>query len=280
MCLNSPGGKCAAPVDPYDAGVATAPVGQILAHWQGIRRMSQLSLANEAQVSPRHVSFVESGRSRPSAAMVLTLARALDVPLRERNQMLLAAGHAPVYPHADLDAPAMAPVRAAVDRILDHHAPFPAVVLDRHWNLVTANEPAGALFGWLLGERSSEPANVVRLMYDPAGLRPHVANWHEVGEMLIQRVHREAVGGTPDADTQDLLDEALAQPGVPVAWRTPDFVPAPTPMLPIRFAKDGLALSYFSMVTTLGTPLDITAQELRIESFYPADEATERHRWL
>jgi transcriptional regulator with XRE-family HTH domain len=240
--------------------------------------MSQLTLASEAQVSPRHVSFVESGRSRPSAAMVLTLARALDVPLRERNQMLLAAGHAPVYPQADLDSPAMAPVRAAIDRILGHH-PFPAVVKDRHWNLVTANEPAGALFGWLLGERASEPANVVRLMFDPHGLRPHVANWDEVAEMLIQRVHREAVGGASDPDTQDLLDEALAQPGVPEAWRTPDFVLAPTPMLPIVFSKDGLTVSYFSMVTTLGTPLDITAQELRIESFYPADDATERHRW-
>jgi transcriptional regulator with XRE-family HTH domain len=259
--------------------VATAPVGQILAHWRGVRRMSQLTLAHEAEVSPRHVSFVESGRSRPSAAMVLTLARALDVPLRERNQMLLAAGHAPVYPQADLDAPTMAPVRAAVDRILSHHAPFPAVVLDRHWNLVRANEPAGALFGWLLGERASEPANVVRLMFDPAGLRPHVANWDEVGEMLIQRVHREAVGGAPDLDTRDLLEEALAQPGVPAGWRTPDFVLAPTPVLPIAFAKDGLVLSYFSMVTTLGTPLDITAQELRIESFYPADEATGRHTW-
>jgi len=241
--------------------------------------MSQLSLASEARVSPRHVSFVESGRSRPSAAMVLTLARALDVPLRERNQMLLAAGHAPVYPQADLDSPAMAPVRAAVDRILAHHAPFPAVVKDRHWNLVTANEPARAMFGWLLGERAAEPANVVRLMFDPEGLRPHVANWDEVAGMLIQRVHREAAGGTPDLDTRDLLDEALAQPGVPRAWHTPDFVPAPTPVLPIVFAKDGLTLSYFTMVTSLGTPLDITAQELRIESFYPADEATERHRW-
>jgi transcriptional regulator with XRE-family HTH domain len=241
--------------------------------------MSQLALASEAQVSPRHVSFVESGRSRPSAAMVLTLARALDVPLRDRNQMLLAAGHAPVYPQADLDAPLMAPVRAAVDRILDHHVPFPAVVKDRHWNLVTANEPARALFGWLLAERASEPTNVVRLMFDPEGLRPHVANWDEVAEMLIQRVHREAVGGTTDIDTRDLLDEALARPGVPEAWRSPDFVPAPTPVLPIVFAKDGLTLSYFTMVTSLGTPLDITAQELRIESFYPADDATERHRW-
>ena len=241
--------------------------------------MSQLALASEAQVSPRHVSFVESGRSRPSAAMVLTLARALDVPLRERNQMLLAAGHAPIYPQADLDAPAMAPVRAAVERILDHHAPFPAMVKDRHWNLITSNEPARALFGWLLGERVSRPINVVRLMFDPDGLRPHIANWDEVAGMLIQRVHREAVGGTPDLDTQDLLDEALARPGVPEVWRSPDFVLPPTPMLPIVFAKDGLMLRYFVMVTSLGTPLDITAQELRIECSYPADEATERHRW-
>src|SRR4029450_10680537 len=187
-CLNSPGGKCAAPVDPYDAGVATPPVGQLLAHWRGVRRMSQLTLASEAQVSPRHVSFVESGRSRPSAAMVLTLARALDVPLRERNQMLLAAGHAPIYPQADLDAPGMGPGRAAARAPLPPHA------------------PPRPLFGWLRGERVSRPINGVRLMFDPDGLRPHIANWDEVAGMLIQRVHREAVGGTADRDAHDLVD--------------------------------------------------------------------------
>ena len=127
---------------------------------------------------------------------------------------------------------------------------------------------------------TGEVANIVLChSLDPEGLRPHIANWDEVAEMLIQRVHREAVGGTADVDTRDLLDEALARPGVPEAWRSPDFVPAPTPVLPIVFAKDGLTLSYFTMVTSLGTPLDITAQELRIESFYPADDASERHRW-
>jgi transcriptional regulator with XRE-family HTH domain len=142
--------------------------------------MSQLDLAVEAQVTPRHVSFVESGRARPSREMVLALAGALDVPLRERNQLLLAAGYAPLYRETGVEEPAMAQVRAALDRVLRHHEPFPAVVLDRHWDILMANAAATAMFAWLLGrERSERPANVLRLMFDPDGLRPFVANWEQ-----------------------------------------------------------------------------------------------------
>jgi transcriptional regulator with XRE-family HTH domain len=242
--------------------------------------MSQLALASEAQVSPRHVSFVESGRSRPSAAMVLTLARALDVPLRERNQMLLAAGYAPIYRETGIAEPAMSQVRAALERVLRYHEPFPAVVMDRHWNLMLTNAAAASMFTWLLGNgRSTSPPNVLRLMFDPGGLRPYVANWEQVGEALIQRVHREAVGGVPDAETAALLRQVLGLPGIPDRWRTPDFTATPTPVVPVQFRKGHLGVSYFSMVTTVGTPLDVTAQEIRLESFFPADEATERHRW-
>jgi transcriptional regulator with XRE-family HTH domain len=255
-----------------------SPVGELLRRWRRVRGLSQLGLALEASTTPRHVSFVESGRSQPSRAMVLRLARVLDVPLRERNQLLLAAGYAPLYHEAGLEGAAAAQVRAALERMLAEHEPLPAVVMDRHWNVVEANAAAGRFFGWLLGEREG-PANVVRLMFAPDGLRPHVTNWEAAAEALIQRVHREAVGGVPDAETLALRDEALAQPGVPPEWRLPDPARAPLPVVPVAFAKDGLALSYFSMVTTLGTPQDALLQEIRIESFFPADDVTAAHAW-
>jgi transcriptional regulator with XRE-family HTH domain len=249
-------------------------VGELLRHWRRERRLSQLSLALEAATTARHLSFIETGRSQPSRAMVLRLARALDVPIRERNQLLLSAGYAPLYGEAGLEDEAAAQVRAALEQMLASHEPHPAVLMDRHWDILRANDGAQALFGWLLGERAAEPANVIRLMFDPGGLRPYVANWEAAAEALVQRVHREAVGGVPDSRTRELLAEALAQPGVPRRWRTPDLARPPLPVVPVSFAKDGVALSYFSAVTTLGTPQDALLQEIRIESFFPADAAT------
>jgi hypothetical protein len=210
--------------------------------------------------------------------MVLTLARALDVPLRERNQMLLAAGYAPLYRETGLDAAEMSQVSAALEQMLAHHEPFPAVVMDRHWNVMRSNSAAASMFALLLdGADPGDPPNVVRLMF--RSLRPHVANWDETGEALIQRVHREAVGGIPDPETLRLLDEVLSLPGIPAAWSTPDFSAGTLPLLPVVFSKDGLRLSYFSMVTTVGTPQDITLQEIRVESFFPVDERTREQRW-
>jgi transcriptional regulator with XRE-family HTH domain len=258
--------------------IPPSPVGELLQHWRRERRMSQLGLSAEAGVTARHVSFVESGRAAPSRGMVLRLARALDVPLRERNQMLLAAGYAPLYRETGLDAEAMTQVRGALDRLLTQHDPYPAVVMDRYWNVLLTNDAAAAMFSWLLdGQDPGDPANVVRLMF--TRLRPHVANWAQTGEALIQRVHREAVGGVADVQTTRLLDEVLALPDVPTAWRTPDFAATPLPILPVELAKDGVRVSYFSLVTTVGTPQDVTLQEIRVESFFPADEATEHHRW-
>ena len=263
---------------PAQAGAS--PVGELLRHWRATRRLSQMGLALEASTTARHLSFIESGRSQPRPEMVLRLARALDVPLRERNQLLLAAGYAPLYREAGLDSAQAGHVRAALERMLAAHEPFPAVVMDRHWNLLTANSAAGTLFGWLLGERQAEgSANVIRLMFDPKGLRPYVTNWDAAAEALIQRVHRESVGGIPDSETVALLGEALAYPGVPAQWRSPDFRTSPLPIVPVEFAKDGLALSYFSTVTTLGTPQDAMLQEIRLESFFPADETTVTHAW-
>jgi transcriptional regulator with XRE-family HTH domain len=255
-------------------------VGQLLRHWRATRRLSQMALALKASTTARHLSFIESGRSQPSPEMVLRLARALDVPIRERNQLLLAAGYAPLYRESGLEGAQAAQVRAALERMLAAHEPFPAVVMDRHWNVLTANAAADAFFAWLLGERDlGGPANVIRLMFDPDGLRPFVANWEATAEALIQRVHREAVGGVPDPQTLALLAQALAYPGVPSQWLSPDFRTPLLPIVPVQFDKDGLALSYFSTVTTLGTPQDAMLQEIRLESFFPADETTAAHAW-
>jgi transcriptional regulator with XRE-family HTH domain len=238
-------------------------------HWRRERRMSQLHLAGEAGVTQRHVSFVESGRTQPSREMVLTLARALDVPLRERNQLLLAAGYAPHYRETGLDDEAMRAVREALQRMLAQQEPYPAVVMDRHWNITDANQAAQRLFAHLLDGDIPEPANVVRLMF--TRLRPFVANFALAGEGLIARVHREAVGGIPDPKTTALLDEVLREPGIPPGWRTPDFAATASPILPIHFRKGELDVSYFSLVTTVGTPQDVTSQEIRLESFFPAE---------
>lgn len=256
---------------------APSPVGRLLQYWRGVRGKSQLALSLDAEVSARHLSFVETGRSRPSRELLLAMATALDVPLRERNDLLLAAGYAPIYRESDLEAPEMAPARRALDHILKRQEPFPAVVMDRHWNLVRTNRGAERLFGLFLDlGAAAGPANVLRLMFDPAGLRPFVADWATVAESLVRRAYREAVGGVPDETTAKLLDEVLAFPGVPGRWRTPDLTAPSVPFVPVELVKGPRRFRFFSAVTTLGTPQDITLQELRIESFFPADVATER----
>lgn len=252
-------------------------IGSLLQYWRKMRHLSQLALANEADVSPRHVCFVETGRSKPSREMVLLLAQVLDVPLRERNALLLAAGYAPMYKETNLDAPELGQVRLALDAILRQQEPFPAVVMNRIWDVMGTNEAAQRFFAFLLGANAaSGPANVIRMMFDPKGLRPYVDNWESVAESLVQRIHREAVGGVKDDATARLLDEILTYPDVPRRFRKPNVETAVVPVLPVRFSKNGMTFNYFSTVTTLGTPLDVTLQEVRIECFFPADKETER----
>lgn len=251
-------------------------VGALLQYWRDARGMSQLALALEANVSPRHVSFVETGRARPSREMVVQLANALGIPLREQNALLLAAGYAPTFAESALDAPALKTVRRALDAMLTKQEPYPAVVMNRSWNILTSNSAAARFFGFLLGEQPMpSPANVVRLMFDPAGLRPHVTNWELVAEALVGRVRREAVGGVADEATSRLLQEVLAYPGVPARWARPDSEATSVPVVPVAFAKGSRRFSFFSAVTTLGTPQDVTLQELRIECFFPMDGETE-----
>ncbi len=253
--------------------------GHALRHWRQVRGKSQLDLALDAEVSPRHVSFIETGRSRPSRQMIHALATALDVPLRERNTLFTAAGYAPLYGESDLDAPELRPARRALDLLLTRHEPYPAIVMNRRWDVLLRNRGAERFFDRLApgpGPTPEEPPNVLRMMLHPQGLRPLVANWEEAAGALVQRVHREAIGGVPGAEAARVLAEVLAYPGVPASWRQPNLSAPLAPLVPIVFARGGRSWRFFSTVTTLGTPQDVTLQELRLECFFPADEATER----
>jgi glutathione S-transferase len=215
--------------------------------------------------------------AHPLREMVLLLAKALDVPLREQNALLLAAGFAPLHRETKLDAPELGRVRVALDAILAQQEPFPAVVMNRCWDVLATNRAAQRFFTLLLGSsRASEPANVIRMMFHPSGLRPFVDNWESVAEALVRRMSREAVGGVRDDATSRLLEEILAYPGVPRRLRKPNVETALVPVLPVRFTKDGKTFNYFSTVTTLGTPLDVTLEEIRIECFFPVDATTDR----
>ena len=251
-------------------------LGALLREWRAARGRSQLDLALDADVSQRHLSFIESGRSTPGRDKLLALAEALDVPLRERNALLLAAGYAPLYPEDAWDAPQMRAVTAAVERLLKQQEPYPAVLMDRHWNVLAANAAAPLFFGRFVDLAAwAKPRNLLRLIFDPTGLRPFIQDWQRVARTLLDRVHREAVGHVLDRGSRELLDALLAYPGVPAgAVAKPDG--DDLPMIPISFVKDGLKLRFFSMVATVGTPATVAAQELRVECLFPADEETER----
>jgi transcriptional regulator with XRE-family HTH domain len=250
-------------------------VGDLLRDWRHRRRLSQLDLSVEAEVSARHLSFVETGRSKPSRELVLHLAEHLDVPLRERNSLLLAAGYAPAYKERSLDDAGMDPVRTALDLILGGHEPYPAVIVDRRWDLVTANSAALGLFTvGVAPDLLEPPINVYRLGLHPDGLAPRVANFAEYAEHLLIQLQRDvAVSG--DAGLAELLEEVRGYPGVVDASPV---VPDPARMLflPMQLlAADGeTVLSFFSTLATFGTALDITVAELSIEAFFPADEQT------
>jgi transcriptional regulator with XRE-family HTH domain len=255
------------------------PAGVLLRQWRDVRGKTQLDLSFDAGVSQKHISFVESGRSIPSRQMLLDLAQALDIPLRERNALLVAAGYAPLYSDQALDAPAMSSITRALQRMLHQHEPFPAIVMDRHWNVLMTNDAAPQLFNCFIDMAARpSPRNLLHLMFDPAGMRPFVANWSETARGLFARVYREALGRVIDEKTKVLLAELSQYPGVKPEWRAP----SPNdvmPMIPLTFVKDSVRLNYFSMITTVGTPQTVTAEELRIECMFPADEATEsRHR--
>jgi transcriptional regulator with XRE-family HTH domain len=255
-------------------------LGYLFRYWREVRGKSQLDLSLDAGVSQRHISFIESGRSHPSRQMIVDLAQALNVPLRECNALLLAGGYAAAYLENGWESQEMAPIRKALERILKQQEPYPAVVMDRYWNVLMTNEAAPKFFNLFLDLQARKgPKNVLHLMFDPKGMRPYVSNWDSVGKSLIRRVYRESVGGVLDAKTQDILKAVLAYPDVPTRWKIepdPDSrQPVNSPVLPIGFTKGKYRFNFFSAVTTLGTPQCVTAQEFRIECFFPADSRTE-----
>jgi transcriptional regulator with XRE-family HTH domain len=241
--------------------------------WRSKRRLSQLDLASRAGVSSRHLSFVETGRSKPSREMVLHLAEHLDVPLRDRNAMLTAAGFAPVYRESALDAPELASVRQAIDVILANHEPCPAFVIDGAWKLLEANSGIAAFLDLISPELLEPPLNVIRASLHPRGLSRYIVNFDEYAAHVIERLNRQ-LATTADPGLEALLVEVMAYPDV--ARAIGDAVlPPPAAVLPMHFRlDDGTELRFFSTMTVFGSPLDVTIAELAIESFFPADEAT------
>lgn len=249
----------------------------LLKTWRHKRRLSQLDLALTSGVSQRHVSFLESGRARPSRRMILQLSETLDVPLRDRNEWLTAAGFAPVFRARPLDDPQMNQVMGAVRMILENHAPFPAVAIDRAWNIRMSNGPFEMMSG-LLGEDlwsrvGGEERNLMRLFFHPAGIRPLVTNWPAIGSLLWGRAQREAeaVGGR---EMKQVLAELAPYQDAETLWAAADA--ALVPVLPFEMAAGDMRMSLFAVIATFGTAQDVTADELRIESLFPADIATEQ----
>ena len=242
--------------------------------WRRRRGWSQLDLAGHADISQRHLSFLELGRAAPSRDMVIRLATALDVPLRQHNALLLAAGFAPVWQETDLGAPELAEVRNALDYMLGQQEPFPAVALDRRWNLLKANGGAVRLVEFLVGPLAPDAKiNLADALVGPDILRPFLLNWSEVVSYFIRSVEADAAAdGTPE--TAALLERLLSYKDVRPLLKAPASVVAGVPVLPMHFHKGDVSLRLFTTIATLGTPQDITVQELRIESFFPMDRDT------
>jgi transcriptional regulator with XRE-family HTH domain len=250
---------------------------QLLKTWRAKRRLSQLDLALESGVSQRHLSFLESGRANPSRSMILQLSETLEVPLRERNQWLVAAGFAPVFRERPLDDPQMTQVMTAVRMMLRNHEPFPAIALDRAWNIRMSNQPFELLVAMLgvdiWSRIGGAERNLMRLFFHPGGIKPFVVNWTAVAPLLWHRARREAeaLGGE---EMKAVLADLGQYQDAETLWSAEDA--ALVPVLPLAMEKDGLRVSLFTVIATFGTAQDVTADELRIESLFPADEATEQ----
>jgi len=222
-------------------------LGDLLKQWRGVRGRSQLDISLDTGISQRQISFIESGRSVPGRSTLMGIAQADE----------------------------MKSITKALARMIARHEPYPAIIMDRYWNVLLANDAAPRFFGCFI-DMSERPAprNLLHLMFDPKGMRPFIANWEALAKILIQRVHQEATGHVVDQKTKDLVADLLAYPDVQPDWRAPETL-STLPMIPISFVKDGAIMNYFSLVTTVGTPQAIAAQELRVECMYPADDETE-----
>ncbi len=258
--------------------------GTILKQWRNQRGFSQLDLAITSQVSQRHISFLESGRAKPSREMVLQLATVLEIPLRQQNLMLTAAGFAPIHTETDLSAPEMTSIRKALDFMLRQQEPYPAIVVARYWNLLLTNNAATRLLTAFIDPDQLQTRfyldgkiNLMRVMFHPQGLRPYIANWEDFANDLLQRLHREALAEGESEQSSALFNELMSYPGVSEIWHTSNRAAQNTLLLTIYLKRNAFELQFFSTIATLGTPYDITLQELRIECLFPADETTEQN---
>ncbi|MGH7933136.1 MAG: helix-turn-helix domain-containing protein, partial [Candidatus Binataceae bacterium] len=267
-----------------ETAIEPSGVGPLLRRWREARHLSQLDLALEAEVSARHISFIETGRSSPSKEMLLTLSNAMNVPLRERNLLLLAAGYAPIYGETSLDDPRMTQVRAVVEIMLKSNEPRSALAHDRHWNIVMANAAFVRFLTVMLGNPpagllplkvSSPPRlNILHLLFDPNGMRRFIVNWEAGAKALLNEAYRRLAWARDDT-LRELIKDILSYPGVPARWREPDLEGPQELILPMELNLDGKIARMFSTITTVATPHDVTLQELHVEVFYPADAETE-----
>jgi transcriptional regulator with XRE-family HTH domain len=258
-------------------GTQSAPVGALLRTWRERRRLSQLELAGAADISARHMSFLETGRSVPSRGMLLRLAERLQVPLRERNTLLVSAGYAPMYAERRLEDPALNQARRAVELVIAGHAPYPALAVDRHWTLICANAPLSSLLAGVAPRLMQPPVNVLRLGMHPEGLGPRVENYVQWRAHTLTRL-RQQIAATADPILMELLAELEAYPrpasSAPESGSHPEEIDYGGVVVPFQLRTEVGVLSFFSTTTVFGTPLDITLAELAIESFFPADPQT------
>jgi transcriptional regulator with XRE-family HTH domain len=250
----------------------------LLRYWRGRRGMSQLDLALAADVSPRHLSFLETGRAKPGRDMVLRLGATLSMPLRDQNEMLRAAGFPPAFgePSAADDLPP--PIARAIDRIVAAHEPFPILLLDRHYDVLRTSLGAARVLGHFMAEPTAMPArlNALAALFDPRLARPFVVDWERIAHALIARLYREALARPSDTGLGDLLRSLFEYPGVPESWRQPDFSAPNDPVLTLRLRKERLELAFLTTITAFNAPGNVTLEELRIESYFPLDEVSER----
>lgn len=257
------------------AAPRTLPVGVLLRRWRGARGLTQEALALEAGISPRHLSFIETGRAAPGRAVLLRLCETLDLPKRARNELLVAAGFAPAFAETAFDALPSDGVKALLRRILDQQKPYPALVADSAWTIRMANGPAMRMVFAFVGEAEARAAgpdalNAMKQLFHPGLLRPFVENWEEVARDVLVRLSQEAAAGPLSSGAERLLTELMAYPGVPALRRAEPLAPA-GPAMTVRMRKGPLRLAYMSMLSTFGTPQDVTLEELRIKLFFPAD---------
>lgn len=259
---------------------ARAPMFRILLkHWRSSRGMSQLDLAGAAGVSSRHLSFMETGRAQPSQEMALKLAAALGLDLRDQNELLVAAGFEPIYPASGGDKGFDAAIESALKRMMQQQEPYPLVVMNRRYDVLRTNVAAAKLLSRFVATADAlkPPLNLIQGIFDPAKLRPYIQDWENLARHILTRAQREALGRPDDDELRALLHTVSRFPDVPADWHVPDLSLPMIPVLPVTLRRDGLQLSFLTTLTVFNAPQDVGLEELRIESYFPLDEATEAH---